>query len=96
MRKPIIIRKLRLIGGRGITIWPFIIISTHSPDPERTFKHECMHWYQIHELGVLKFYWKIIIEYIKYGQRDGPLEKAAYAYSDEPFTEREREWYNGS
>jgi hypothetical protein len=95
MRKPIIIKWLRLPAGNGITLWPFIIVSSKASFPERTFKHECMHWYQIQEWGVFKFYWRIIKEYFKYGQYDGPIERECYEYKKEPLLSCEQEWWYG-
>lgn len=94
MRKPIVIKSLRLPGGNGITLWPFIFVSTKAVGKKSTFKHELMHWYQIEEMGVLKFYWEILNEYRKRGIYNGPLERECYEYKKEPLLSCEEEWWN--
>ena len=90
MKKPIICNTW-LPLGTGLTLYPFILID--SKRPERTFKHELMHWYQIHEMGVLRFYWEILKEYIKHGSNDGPLEQECEEYELEPLLSCERRWW---
>ena len=96
MKKPIIVKNLKLPWGNGVTLWPFIIVSSKAPEPEKTFKHECMHWYQIQAWGVFKFYWRIIKEYFEWGQYGGPIEVACYKYKQEPLLSCEQEWWNDS
>jgi hypothetical protein len=54
-----------------------------------------MHWYQIDRMGLIKFYWEILKEYIRHGIYTGPLELEAREYSKEPFTDIEERWWNG-
>ena len=96
MRKPIIVKWLWLPWGYGITLWPFILVSSRAPNPKATFKHELMHWYQIERMGVFKFYLEIIKEYIDYGRYTGPLEYECYEYKWEPLLSCEKEWWNDS
>ena len=95
MKKPIVVKRFKLPAGYGITLWPFIFVSRTAPNPTATFKHECMHWYQIQEWGVFKFYWRIVKEYFEYGQYDGPIERECYDYKIEPLLTCEKEWWNG-
>lgn len=90
-RRPKVIR-CWLPFGMGLTLYPFIFID----GDERTFKHECMHWYQIERMGVFRFYWEILKEYIKHGSNDGPLEQECEKYETYPLNYQEQEWWYGS
>ena len=92
--KPIVIKDGWLPAGRGLTLYPFIIID-NPMYPERTFKHECKHWHQMRRMGVAKFYWEILREYVSVGRYAGPLEQEAYLYRMEPLTDEEKEWWDG-
>ena len=89
MELPIVIKVESLPWGKGITLWPFIIVEKDV----RVFKHECMHWYQIKRMGFFKFYYSIIKEYIKHGMNDGPLEQECERYEEHPLTEQEEKWW---
>ena len=88
--KPIVIKWP--LEGRGLTLYPFIFAHKDWPS---TFKHECMHWYQIQRMGVLSFYWAIIKEYLKHGMNYGPLEQECERYEAYPLGEKEKEWWDG-
>lgn len=89
--KPIFV-KTSLIKCRGIVLWPFIILKPyslvkhkyHRLTAEQTqymdvklMNHELIHWTQIEDYGVLKFYWEYLDDYI-YWRRAGRSHKEAY------------------
>ena len=93
--KPIVIKVPCLPFGRGVTLYPFIIVEgKYNAIAQSTFKHECMHWYQMRRMGVLKFYWEILKEYLEEGIYKGPLEQEAYLYKySGELTDKELEWW---
>lgn len=90
--KPIVVKNVWLPFGSGVTLYPFIFVEKGKVD---TFKHECMHWYQMERMGVLRFYWEILKEYLTVGRYKGPLEQEAYVYKySGPLTAKEQEWWD--
>jgi hypothetical protein len=80
-----IIYKKKYIGKRytGRANWPFITLSAKSKNIARTLQHELIHWAQIKELWVLKFYWKYWRFHKKHGYRHNPFEVEAYRHAEE-------------
>ncbi len=56
----------KLFGFSGITIWPFIIVTTSQEDTsERLINHELIHFEQAKELLVIGFYLLYLYYYAK-------------------------------
>lgn len=53
---------LRRFGIRGMVLYPFILYSSRTPDPE-LIRHELVHVAQIRRLGVIRFYATYLFEY---------------------------------
>ena len=86
--KPIIIyiRSYFLFRYTGTTMFfPFVIVSRKSKDINKTLRHELIHFQQMKELWVIGFYVLYLYYWIKYGYRNSPLEREAYANSRDPY-----------
>jgi hypothetical protein len=57
----------RLFGARAITLWPLIFFEETTLDAidNHTLLHELTHAAQLKEHGVIGFYWKYVMEYLK-------------------------------
>jgi len=78
----------RKIFGRftGITLYPFIVISRESPDLNKTFRHELIHWIQFKELYVFGFYALYLWYWIRYGSYGKiPFERECYDNDDQHY-----------
>ena len=69
------------VGGMdaaGITIWPFIFISTKVKVTDRLINHERIHLRQQLEMLVIPFYVVYLIEFYTKGYMNVSFEKEAY------------------
>ena len=81
-----------LFWAGGMVIYPFVIFNMRNP-PQKLFKHELEHCYQIRENGVFKFYASYVFNLLRHGYKNNPYEIPAFKVEAEPLTENEMHWY---
>jgi len=73
----------------AITLPPLgIFVRSQYAEDSWLIAHELHHWKQARRLGVLRFYWRIVCEYLKYGHKNSPLEKEANKAADRALRRR--------
>lgn len=58
----------------------------------RLYRHELEHCYQIKKMGVIRFYIRYVLIFLRSGYRKHPYEIEAYNTKNTPLTDEEREW----
>lgn len=69
-------RLAKLLRVNGIVLYPFIFFAPKDPNPILV-NHELIHVAQIKRLGVIKFYTRYLLEYLK-ARRAGLSHDRAY------------------
>lgn len=66
----------KLLKVNGIVLWPFIFLAPRDPDMV-LINHELIHWKQIKDTGVIRFYFLYLREYL-IGRKKGFSHDQAY------------------
>jgi len=85
MKSPKIYYVSRIIPPyRGMTIPPIgIFIKNNYKNNQKIINHELIHWQQYQKLGLIKFYFKYIQQFIIYGYDNMSMEIEARYEEDE-------------
>lgn len=85
-RKPKIwrVRWIPLPKTAGITLPPFGILVERRADCPGLRAHELVHWEQYRRFGLVRFYVKILWQYLRYGHDRAPMEREAVERSGYP------------
>lgn len=88
------------IGYKGIVLWPFVFLKPmwkgrefNTAHDKVLFRHELQHCYQIHEQGVLKFYFMYLINLFRKGYKRHPMEIDAKKVENIPLSSQEAVWF---
>lgn len=72
----------------GITFPPFGVVVRNDwwhgatlSGRRRLLRHEQCHWIQYKRMGLVRFYWRYMVDTLRYGYRDHPMEIEARDYA---------------
>lgn len=85
-----------MFWARGMVVYPWVWLRPMKSRlaAEIVFRHELEHCYQMSRLGgPLRFYWRYMLDWFRYGYRDNPAEVGARAASLNPLNVFERAAY---
>ncbi len=84
------VKWMRDAGVRGMVLGHRILFADiPSQIPQRTFRHELQHAYQIMRHGRLRFYVKFFLYSLRHGYHRNPFEEEARAHECDPLTAHE-------